>query len=199
MFLLASPLLLSKDGQVNRIKSELEMVGGVFGQEKMDEITQEASSKYKFLFFDTGYLTEQSKLYARPMTPGEKGVEAIREPTETFARTTNAYLLALSVNVYGLLVRWGIIAHWMLFILPFLLAAFVDGFVTRKIKFSEFGFISPMAYSFSLHIIIFLLFVPLLYLVAPLPITPYFMPGWAIFMGFPIILMISNTQRLLNG
>jgi hypothetical protein len=199
MFLLASPLLLSMDGQVHRIRDEVNSVTTVFGEAKTTEILTEASTKYKSLFIDTGFLSEKSKLYARQRTTKQEQEDLFAHPTKSLTMVTNGYLQSLSVNVYGLFVRWGITMHWMLFILPFLAAAFLDGFVTRKIKFMDFGFISPMAYSMSLHLIIALSFVPILYLVMPLPISPYFMPGWALVMGFPIILMISNTQRLLNG
>ncbi|MFC6522659.1 DUF4400 domain-containing protein [Undibacterium arcticum] len=200
ILLLASPFILSREGQVLRIKNELAAVSTAFGQEKADEISHSAGLAYKSLFIDTGYLSEKSKFYSRPMTPAESKLDGVMaRPTTAFSNATNGYLTALSVNVYGLLLRWGIITHWMLFILPFVVAAFLDGFVTRKVKFAEFGFISPMAYSLSMHFIVFLLFFPLLYLVVPLPVTPYFMPGWAICLGFPLIFMISNTQRLFNG
>jgi hypothetical protein len=199
MVLLASPLMLPMEGQIARIKKEIELTRGAFGDAQVAEIIQDASSTYKAIFIETGYLTSNSKVYTKPMTAEQKQLTILEKTTEKFATVTNGYLTALSVNLYGVMVRWGIFCHWLLFIAPFLVAAFIDGFVVRKIKFSEFGFISPMAYSFSLHGIIFILFIPLLYLIAPLPITPYFMPGWALVLSFPIMLMIANTQRLLNA
>lgn len=198
MALLATPLLLSIETQTRRIYAELERTSDVFGKAKAEEITSEASERYKALFINTGYLTEKNPTYTKPQNIHNK-TELLDEPAKVFSKATNDYLTNLSVNVYGMLVRWGVVSHWMLFIFPFILASFIDGFVIRKIKFSEFGFISPMAYSMSLHFIIFVAFIPMLYLIAPLPITPYFMPGWALCMGLPIMLMISNTQRLLNA
>jgi hypothetical protein len=199
MCLIATPLLTTVDGQVRRIDAELAVTKGVFGDRKTDEISESATAKYRSLFLDTGILTEKARVFTKEAAPEQKKLDLMNRPADAFASLTNGYLLAFSVNVYGMLVRWGVITHWLLFIAPFLLAAFVDGFVIRKVKFSEFGFMSPMAYSMALHFIIFILFVPMLYLIAPLPITPYFMPGWALCLGLPIMLMISNTQRLLNA
>lgn len=198
MALLALPLLLPIEMQTNRIYTEIARTSDVFGKAKADEITMEASETYKALFISTGYLSENNPTYTKPQNINN-GTAILDGPAQVFSRATNSYLTNLSVNVYGMLVRWGVVSHWMLFIFPFVLAAFIDGFVIRKIKFSEFGFISPMAYSISLHFIIFIAFIPMLYLIAPLPITPYFMPGWALCIGLPIMLMISNTQRLLGS
>jgi hypothetical protein len=196
---LASPLLLATDGQVVRIKSEVSSIRSVFGDLKTDEIVGSASTSYQSMFIKSGILTEQNKLYTKQAEPGNRFSSLVSKPSQALSSVSNGYLRALSINVYGIMVRWGIILHWLLFIFPFIAAAFSDGFVTRKIKFTEFGFISPMAYSMSLHLIVFMLFVPLLYLVAPLPVTPYFMPGWAMLMALPINLMVANTQRLFNG
>lgn len=199
MLFLVSPLLLSTDGQISRIKLEVESAKGAFGESKTEEIVGKASGHYKTLFIETGLLTEKNKLYTKQIAPGNKFQELAGGASKSMSHVTNGYLRALSINVYGIMVRWGIILHWLLFIFPFIVAAFADGYVTRKIKFSQFGFISPMAYSLSIHFIVFMLFIPLLYLVAPIPVTPYFMPGWAMIMGLPINLLVSNTQRLFNG
>lgn len=199
MMFLASPLVLSQDGQIARIKDEISSIKLAFGTAKADEIVSDSSGIYRRLFIDTKVLTEENKLYTK--SDDREGTVGgfTAAPARSMSNLTNGYLRALSVNVYGLFIRWNIFLHWSIFILPFIMAAFVDGFVTRKIKFAQFGFISPMAYSFSMHIILFLTFIPLLYLVMPLPITPYFMPTWAMIMAFPINMLVSNTQRLFNG
>lgn len=195
---LVSPLLLSTDGQVGRIKDEIRSIEVAFGSGKAKEIVIDTSKIYRTFFIDTGILTEENKLYTRQSFKQGSVEELTSTSSKELSNATNSYLRALSVNVYGILIRCEIFMHWFIFILPFVAASFVDGFVTRKVKFSQFGYMSPMAYSMSLHFILFLLFIPLLYLVAPLPISPYFMPGWALLMALPINLLVSNTQRLFN-
>lgn len=195
---LASPLMLSSEGQVRRIQKEIDSVKVAFGSDKTKAIINDANETYRAYFIETGWLSEENKLYTQQSSKRNEVDDVVSAGAKAMSNVTNGYLHALSVNVYGFLMRWEIFLHWWLFILPFVVAAFIDGYVTRKIKFSQFGYMSPMAYSMSLHIIVFLIFIPLLYLVAPLPISPYFMPGWAVVMGVPINLLVSNTQRLLN-
>ncbi|MFD2274204.1 DUF4400 domain-containing protein [Undibacterium arcticum] len=136
ILLLASPFILSREGQVLRIKNELAAVSTAFGQEKkLTRSLIQPDWRINLCSLIPAICPKKSKFYSRPMTPAESKLDGVMaRPTTAFSNATNGYLTALSVNVYGLLLRWGIITHWMLFILPFVVAAFLDGFVTRKVK-----------------------------------------------------------------
>lgn len=198
LILLVVPFVLGTEQQLKRIRTEVDDVTVAFGPAKTKDLVDSASALYSAIFVQTGLLSQENKLYAKPAEdrvktmPGANGANAL-------TTATNSYFVAFSMNIYGVLLRWGITWHWAVFILPFLAAAFVDGFVIRKVKLSEFGYISPMAYSLSLHSVIFLLAIPFVYLVVPLPLTAYFMPMWALAVAVPVMLMVANTQRLLKA
>jgi len=196
LLFIGTPMIISPASQMNRIKEEIRSVNFVFGTLQEDAIVSSANKTYKSLFLDTGILIENNKLYTKNVVKTREFEDIGSNASGMLSSLSNGYLHSLSINIYGLLIRWGIFLHWSIFILPFIVAAFIDGFVVRKIKFTEFGFISPMAYSFSIHVILFLIFIPLAYLVAPIPISAYFMPVWALIIALPINMLVGNTQRL---
>ena len=85
---------------------------------------------------------------------------------------------------------------WLPYIAPFFIAAILDAAVSRRIKFSSFGYSSPIKFSVASHMLIVIVFLPILYLVIPLPVTPLFIPFWALISAVPVMTVISNTQRV---
>jgi hypothetical protein len=77
-------------------------------------------------------------------------------------------------------------------------AALVDGFVQRAIKQAEFGAIRPAAFSVASHAVIPLAMAPLVYLVAPFPLTPLVSPLWALLMVMPLSALVSNSQPVFG-
>lgn len=188
------PLMMKPHAIMGRVMSEIKMIQLVFGAEDTAKLTRSATTWYNAIFVETGLIGSTDKAYIH---------ESEKESSKVFfggaarvADVTNGYLLSFGAQAYAMMIRLFIILSWLPYIFPFMLAVIIDGLVTRRIKFESFGFSSPIAYSLALHSIIPIVFFPALYLLLPIPITPLFMPFWALVFAFPVSMLIGNTQRV---
>lgn len=191
---IAMPLMMKPHAIMSRVMGELEMMQMVLGTDDANKITRSATTWYNAFFVDTGLIDSTSKAYVS---------ESEKNASQTFfggatriVDVTNGYLLSFAAQAYAMMIRLFIILSWLPFIFPFMLAVVIDGMVTRRIKMESFGFASPIAYSLALHTIIVIVFFPALYLLLPIPVTPLFMPFWALAIAFPVSMLIGNTQRV---
>lgn len=197
LVVLGAPILLTAEQQTGRVEHELEMTVAAFGEKKTEQLQQITNDEYLFLFSSSASKNQTGLQDNR--IEGRQSHTPLDRVGHLIKAISNGYLYKFSLEIYGLLLRFHILMHWIGIVSPFLIAAIVDGFVTRKIKYREFGYISPLSYSVSLHFLILACAFPAFYLVVPIPITPYFIPGWALVLGLPLILLISNTQRLFSS
>ena len=178
-----------------RVLHEIAMIESALGKTETRNVTESAANNYKALFEDTGLVkttrramvTEEEKSASEAMFGGS--VRAITD-------RTNDYVLGFSALCYAMLVRLAIVLAWLPYIAPFFLAVIVDSVVTRRVKFETFKSSSPIKFSVAGHMIIVVLFLPVLYLVVPLPVTPLFIPFWTLLSSLPVMILIANTQRV---
>lgn len=191
---IAMPLMIKQQTIMARVMGELEMIQSVFGAEDTSKLAHSATVWYNALFVDTGLIDSTSKAH---VSQSEKDTGQIFfGGAVRITDVTNGYLLSFAAQAYAMMIRLFIILSWLPYIFPFMLAVVVDGMVARKIKFESFGFSSPIAYSLALHAIIVIVFFPTLYLLLPIPVTPLFMPFWALAIALPVSMLIGNTQRV---
>ena len=48
-----------------------------------------------------------------------------------------------------------------------------------------------------MHMSVLILILPVLYLMAPLPLTPFFIPFWALIAAIPVVASIANASQIL--
>lgn len=189
------PALSSSADIMRRVLREITLIEAVLGKKETAEITQSASAIYRSLFLETG-LVESSKK-ALVSKEEQRSSEAVFGGSVTkVSDITNDYILGLSALCFASLVRIMIFGAWMPYMLPFFIAAIADGMARRQIKMVSFGYVSPVLYSLALHSMITIIFLPMLYLIVPIPLSPILIPFWALIAAIPVMAMISNTQRL---
>ena len=190
----STPIFMSADSSKRRIQSELNSVHAQFGEEAHNQIVDNANHLYQVLIIDTGL---QQFVDNRAVTSKEmKDSEQLYGKSLTLTGTaTNAYLTNALANWYGLTLRVQLLLIWLPLTAPFLLGAAGDGYVTRKIKLSSIGFFSSNAFSASSHLLIFFCFLPVLYIISPIAMSPFWLPLMAIIAGFAIHIVIRNAQR----
>lgn len=91
---------------------------------------------------------------------------------------------------------WSLFWPGCLYITPYLVAVALDALMVRKIKFHTFGESSRVQFSIAAHVLIAMIFLPLIYLVVPIPTSPLAVPFWTLAMSVPLVMVISNTQRI---
>ena len=195
--MLALPIIFTQELVMKRVGTEIGYLTNAFGEQDAKTIVDGANSFFDDWFVKTGIISSLGKAYAVDENK-DRTEKILGQTVNKLTGATNSYVMSFAANIYAMTLRVNILLTWAVYILPFLGAAIVHGFVKRKIKILSFGYVSPSAYGIALHSIIALTFFPLLYLLAPFAITPLFMPFWAMVLSVPVIMMMSNIQRI-NG
>lgn len=189
------PVLSTPKDIMNRVVRELGMIESVLGQGETARVTKSATEIYNALFVETGIVnatskamvSEEEKVHSEPLFGGSiRGV----------SQRTNDYVLGFSALCFASLVRVVIFIAWLPYIAPFFFAAVLDAAITRRIKFATFGYSSPIQFALASHLLIVVIFLPILYLFVPLPVTPLFIPFWALISAVPVMAVVANTQRV---
>lgn len=193
--LFAGPLFITPGHQLSRIESEVNSALDIFGMQTASEIVESSKSAYNSFFVSSGLLAFADD----NLTVDQENMASSSRLFGGFTRvaqSTNDWLLSTTYAFYGLFIRLGIMWQWCFYMLPLFIGAIVEGMVRRKIKYAGFGFSPPIAYTGALHGIIALLGLPLIYLLIPLPVTPYFMPFWTLILAIAVLGFMENFQRL---
>ncbi len=191
---LLAPAMLPAQGVPGRVNDELDMVVSALGAGQAKRVVDAANRQYEKLFVGNGWVRSAAAAYVEE--PAVPHADRFMPWVGKLTSATNGYLLSLAGIGYAMLVRLNILAVWTPYVLPFLLAAMIDGAVRRRIKLMSFGFVSPVALSVALHSVVALAFLPLLYLILPVPVSPLVVPFWAIATAPPLMLLAANIQRI---
>ena len=192
---LGLPAISTPTDIMSRVVRELAMIEKTLGQAETKKVTESATAIYTTLFIETGMVRATKKAV---VTEKEKHDSEVMfgNSVRSISDKTNDYISGVSALCFAMLVRIEIFFSWLPYIAPFLIAAILDAAVSRKVKFETFGYSSPIKFAAATHIIIAIAFLPLLYLVVPLPVTPLFIPFWALISSLPLMALVSNTQRV---
>ena len=186
------PLFISYDSSINRIETERQSASMVFGKDRVNGIVTRSNLVYNALFVETGIAGGLESQY---IESAEEGGDPLSKSVSNLSIQSNSYILSLLTNVYGIIFRALLVWEWLALIGLFLGACFVDGLVQRRIKQESFGFNSPVRFSLAVHTLILISAVPVLYLLAPLAVSPWFMVIWALAIALPISIAVSNAVR----
>ena len=192
---LGLPAISTPKDIMTRVVQELSMIEGALGKDETAKVTSSATSVYNGLFVETGFV-KASRKFLVGEGEKEKSESLFGSSVKTVAARTNDYVIGFSALCYAMLVRLAICLAWLPYIAPFFVAVMVDAAVRRKIKFATFGHASPIRFAAAAHVMIVVVFLPLLYLVVPIPVTPLFVPFWALMSSVPVMTVIANTQRV---
>ena len=178
------------------LEQEYGAVSSVFGPRIGNVILGAADATYDvFAGSEAGKLTAKAMHSEADMKLAEKAFNA---PGRLAGEVGNRYISALLMQVYSVSLRVYVVMAWLLLLLPFLGAAFVDGIAQRTIKMSSFGYQNPTAFSLGSHLLILICVAPLAYIVMPWAVSPLFMPAWAVVAAVPMCLAISHMQPVFT-
>lgn len=189
-------VLLVPDTELNKTASiERMLICRTLGDETCSNIASKGDRWWNDLFVDSGVIDNSFRYFIPTESEKQrsKGLEKMGGDMFTFM---DGRLRALWGMVYYAIQRLAVFVTWVPFIIPFILAAFWDGSVTRKIKLLNFQNTAAPIFGAAQHFLIFICYMPLIYMLAPMPITPLIAPLWATLMAFGIMKMVSNYQRL---
>jgi Domain of unknown function (DUF4400) len=188
------PGLMGPDASYARVRAEHDAAVRVFGAGNTDVMTKRANGVHDVLIVQSGL----QRILDRGFTTNKqlKEQEIAVETQTRFSVLFNRYLQTVSTEVYGLVFRGCIMLHWLAYIGIFLVAAVADGICQRRVKLATAKSLSPLRYTIALHLMVVIAFSPLVYLLAPFNVTPWFMPVWVIVISYPLAKAISNIVGL---
>jgi len=191
------PLIQSDEEILARVKMEVQETDALFGYESAKEILTQANSYFDSVFVQTGLYKVSAKAGS---SKNEVDIARASTPLGTvmgsFADKTNLYVDTLIAQCYVMILRFTLMSQWAPFVIPFAVGIVTHGLSIRNVKLDEGGLISPIIYSSGLHLTVIIILFPILYLLLPIALTPMFIPYWLLAASFPMIMVLSNFQRI---
>ena len=172
------------------------MIESAFGTGDTVAHARTATETYNAIFIETGLIKKTRAAYVS-REEQELGAAVVGGASRAVTGLTNNYLDTFAALTYVMILRVMIFMSWLPFILPFLLAAVGEGVTRRKIKYATFGQYGAALYAGAMHMSVLILILPVLYLMAPLPLTPFFIPFWALIAAIPVVASIANASQIL--
>ena len=177
-----------------QIESERQQTLDFLGYETSVRVIERTNDLYSTLLRESGVIPFTYSLFlpksdtALGPTPGYEMGRYF-----TFFR---GRLDAIWTSMYQATQRLALFLEWLPYLLPFLIPCLVDGLVKRQIKKTNYGYASQVRYHLASHIIVALIFAPLLYAFLPFAVTPVIVPIWIFCFGAAIALLSANIQKL---
>lgn len=134
----AMGLLSSPQSYLKVVNKDIESVMIGYGDKEGRSIITNANDIYAIFFTSSVANAAANKMHNTP-----KKQAAFFGSEQRAASKTNKILKTYKLEIYALMLRVSIAWRWMLVLLIFGVAAFVDGLVARRIKIEGYGFTSP--------------------------------------------------------
>lgn len=192
---LATPMIASEQQLRANAGHELQLMRAALGKEVTNTIVRLANGIHNALFVRTGVM---DGLQGKTTYEAERrnAGHSLGGGFYTFTSVMNNYLLSMIILLYITILRLVMVAQWLPFLLPFLAAAAVDGVVQHKILHASVAVSNPVKLKLALHALVAGMALPVLYLLSPFAISPYFMLVWAIAVAFPLVVLISEMAPM---
>ncbi len=178
----------------NIIKKEAAMIDSTMGVETRNMIHLKAQNWYRASVIDSGFYEEMHHLFIPTQEQRAKGPGMKDFGTKYFVWIENR-LEALTTVFYQFFTRLALFSIWMPYMMIMLLPAMYDGYMTWKIKCTNFDYVSPVLHQASARGAILLVFIVLISFFFPFVVPPLLMPILMILMCILIGIGISNLQK----
>lgn len=186
-------LLLSPQQAKETVKQEVAMVETHFGRAASEWIMETSGAWFNELFITSGFREGAYRAVQPHISSDEigKGTNRLQEVSYAWLHSRIQMGLALS---YLLLTRFCSLLLWLPLGLCLLVPAFMDGWYGRRIKQTNYAYVSPFFQRISFSLAEALFFGTIIIFVLPFSINP----GWLPVVFFLAALAIDNAIRNIN-
>tara|TARA_R110002095_G_scaffold188154_2_gene165427 strand:- start:2120 stop:2755 length:636 start_codon:yes stop_codon:yes gene_type:complete len=176
-------------------KSEAQMIYDYLGTDTLQHVHTKSVLWYRDLFQRTGIeRSVREIMLPAPSDRPKKGMDAIGE--KVFFPYIRDRGEAVSDLLHQLLRRLAILLVWLPFILIVSIPAFWDGYMSWKIKRTNFAYTSPFIHKYGSKLSGTLILIALISLFAPIAIPPMLLPMLAMALVITMgIFMVSNMPK----
>lgn len=185
-------LLVNAEWMQQQSTVEQQRIARHMGVQRSAAMIERAQTRYRDWFSATG-IREQTyrRLLPDPSLP-RTGVEGL---APWFFEWLKRRLDAFWALVFLGICRAHLFVEWAPLLMAAGAAAIIDGVVQRRIKRFNHALASADKYVLAKCALMVLTFVPLLYLSAPIAITPLIVPGWGACLALTCMLLASHAQH----
>ena len=164
------------------------------GTETLREIDRGASESFNALFVDSGAYAGVWHTFIP--TPDERNAsEGIENLASGLFAWMDDRLTVIMVLAFQVLERLQLMKMWLPFSFVLLAGACYTGLTLRRIKQGNFAYASPTVHRMALRIIIFMLTLLPLFLMLPMPVSPYVYPALYAVTAFLIQAILANIAK----
>lgn len=186
-------VLLSPEQAKETVEKEVAKVEAHFGSDASDWILKTSGDWYNALFIESGFRDEAYRVLQPKISEDEigQGTNRLQRISYQWIHTRVEMGLALS---YLLITRFCSLLLWLPLGFCLVVPAFMDGWYGRRIKQTNYAYISPFFQRISFSLAEALFFGTIIIFVLPFAVSPGCLP--AVF--FLAALAIDNAIRNIN-
>lgn len=172
------------------LRSDIEKTAAFFGTDQAALLVQRTNTAFNATLgtraaqSNSLYISDREK---RTSSQLFGGVAA------SLSQKTNDTLHTFWQLLYQVTFRLQIAVLWLPAIAILALAAAVDGVMQRRIKKASFHDINPAYQGMALHVLIAMCLGPIVFILAPVSLTPLVYPIWASLMTLPLMITLSHA------
>jgi Domain of unknown function (DUF4400) len=171
---------------------EQDYVRQYLGEGTAVQLQNKSLRLYNQLFIDTKVAESSYKHFLPEENVAQHGMENL---APWFFKWMKAKLDAWWWLTYGAVFRLYSIGVWLIPLGPLVLAAFIDGVVSRKIHRDNFQYANPIRYKFAGRGMFVLLYLPFVFLAIPVAVPPILIPIWIVVICMVILMLTMNAQH----
>lgn len=174
-----------------QIVNEKQGVADYLGADLVTSLGARADAAFRSFFVNTGVIDSVHRFLIPNADVPKHGTEGL---APWFFVWLDDSLRTFWLMAYQGIFRFLILSEWLPYMGALLLAASVDGLVIRKVRKENLGYANPVRYRLGVRALVVLAVVPLIYLTAPISITPLFAPIWVIALSMVLMMVAANAQ-----
>lgn len=176
-------------------QDEYQLISNELGPLRAYSVTSRANSQFSSALIDTGIVAESFHLFVPTRDERDASQHLQMLGHGVFAYVSDRLTVLWSIVFQGF-VRMQMFSLWLPVMLPLIVASSVDAYFVRRVKLISFSMFSAPVYGASLRSLVMLVFLPCLYAILPLAVTPLFVPAWYLWAAAAMWGLLSNMQRM---
>ncbi|NIE81858.1 MULTISPECIES: DUF4400 domain-containing protein [unclassified Burkholderia] len=163
--------------------AEAASVASSLGDARTAAVVAATNDRFRHYFIDSG-LVQASMESAGGSPIADGGI----------ANFANRWVRNFWHLVYRMIYRLTVMKYWLLGVLVFGMAMFIDGSVRRKVRAAAAGYVSPLSFHLAAHGILVVFGVTFTVLIAPLPLLAPYLLAIAASLGVLLWKVASSYQ-----
>jgi len=173
------------------IEKEAQYIAESSGIEQRDYVLQTATNWFTSATVETGMWKAMYSF----LIPTRQQREDSNIKADWWFQFVEGRIDSLQKSVYHTMTRFALLLSWLPYILILLLPSAWDGYMTWKIKKTNFDYSSPVIHRYSLKAGAAIIGIVLLAFFAPIPIDPIYIPVALMMIAIITGVAIGNLQK----